>query len=103
MKNDVIKILHSWMQKDVGMNTTQELMEWINIMNQNTVVRVEESIMKQGEYWFYNEEKGRIENQGKSFFSIRGIQYRSGREVLFEQPIIFQPEIGFLEIGRAHV
>ena len=49
MKNDVIKILHSWMQKDVGMNTTQELMEWINIMNQNTVVRVEESIMKQGE------------------------------------------------------
>lgn len=98
MKNDVIKILHSWMQKDVGINTTQELMEWINIMNQNTVVRVEESIMKQGEYWFFNEEKGRIENQGKSFFSIRGIQYRRDRRVLFEQPIIFQPEIGFLGI-----
>lgn len=98
MKNDIIKILHSWMQKDSAMNTTQELMEWINVMNQNTVVHVEESAMKQGEYWFFNEEKGRIENHKKSFFSIRGVQYRRDGRVLFEQPIIFQPEIGFLGI-----
>lgn len=98
MKDDVIKILQSWMLKDSGINSTKELMEWIGIMNQNTVVRVEESIMKPDEFWFFNTQKGRIENRGKSFFSIRGIQYRRDNNVLYEQPIIFQPEIGFLGI-----
>lgn len=98
MKKDVIKILQSWMIKDSTINTTVELMEWIGMLNQNTTVSVEESVMKPDEYWFFNEEKGRIENKGERFFSIRGIQCRRDDDILHEQPIIFQPEIGFLGI-----
>lgn len=98
MKEDIIKILQSWMIKDSVLNPTKEIMEWINVMNRDTIVRVDESAMKPDEYWFFNEERGRIENRGESFFSIRGIQCRRDDNILHEQPIIFQPEIGFLGI-----
>lgn len=98
MKNDVIKILRSWMQKDGLMNSTENLINWIGAMNQSVIVHVKESVMRPNEYWYFNENKGRIENKRKEFFSIQGIQYQKSGLALYEQPIIVQPEIGFLGI-----
>lgn len=98
MKSDAIKILDSWMMKESPMSSLQEIKEWIDSINQNTTVNIEECSLTPDEFWYFNEEKGRIERRGKGFFSIRGIQYRRGEEILYEQPIIYQPEIGFLGI-----
>lgn len=98
MKSDAIKILNSWMKKESPLNSLQEIKEWIDSVNQNTTVNIEECSLVPDEYWYFNEDRGRIERRGKGFFSIRGIQYRRGGEILYEQPIIFQPEIGFLGI-----
>ena len=98
MKADILKILKSWMIKEDTMNPTDEIMNWIEKMNDNTVVNVKESCLVENEYWYFNEEKGCIENRGNDFFSVWGLRYSCKGEVLHEQPIIFQPEIGFLGI-----
>ena len=76
MKNDIIKILRSWMQTDGLINSTENLINWIGAMNQSVIVHVKESVMKPNEYWYFNENKGCIENKRKEFFSIKGIQYQ---------------------------
>lgn len=98
MKEDIIKILKSWKQRDSNVNSTESLSLWIHEMNQKIIVDVHEAEWAEGDDWFFNEEKGVIENKSKSFFSIRGLQYKKGKNVIAEQPIIYQPEIGFLGI-----
>ena len=98
MKKDIIKILKSWREKDSKLNSTESLLAWIKELNDTNVVNITRSIMKPAEYWFYNPDKGIIENRNKRFFSIRGLQYKRKGEVLAEQPIIYQMEIGFLGI-----
>ena len=85
--------------RDSKINSTQSLLDWIHEMNEKFIVNVNEIPMSQEDFWFYNKEKGIIENKKGSFFSIRGIKYyRKGDVVVSEQPIIYQREIGFLGI-----
>lgn len=98
MKKDIIKILKSWKKRTETMYSTESLLEWIQEMNRKIVVKVEETNFQPGDYWYINSEDGRIENKNNSFFSIRGLQYREFDKVIAEQPIIYQPEIGFLGI-----
>lgn len=98
MKDDIIKILRSWKARDSKINSTQSLLDWIREMNEKFVVNVNEIPMEQNDFWFYNTEKGMIENRKGSFFSVRGIKYYRKGEVVSEQPIIYQREIGFLGI-----
>ena len=98
MKKDIIKILKSWREKDSKLNSTESLLAWIKKLNETNVVNITKSIMRPDEYWLYNSDKGIIENKNKRFFSIRGLQYKRKGEVLAEQPIIYQMEIGFLGI-----
>lgn len=98
MKEDVIKILKSWNQRSNTIHTMESLLEWIHAMNEKIVVRVSEVPLNVNDYWYFNAEKGIIENKSASFFSIRGLQYKKGDTLLAEQPIIYQPEIGFLGI-----
>ena len=89
MKKDIIQILKSWREKDSKLNSTESLLAWIKELNDTNVVNITRSIMKPAEYWFYNPDKGIIENRNKRFFSIRGLQYKRKGEVLAEQPIIY--------------
>lgn len=98
MKDDIIKILKSWKVRDSKVNSTQSLLDWIHEMNEKFVVNVNEIPMEKDDFWFYNKEKGIIENKKGSFFSIRGIKYYRKGNVVSEQPIIYQREIGFLGI-----
>lgn len=98
MKDDIIKILKSWKARDSKINSTQSIMEWVQEMNKKFVVNVKEIPMEPEDFWFYNTEKGTIENRKGSFFSIRGIKYYRRDGAYSEQPIIYQREIGFLGI-----
>lgn len=98
MRADIIKILRSWKQRDSTINSTESLLEWVGEMNQKFVVNVNETTFQPDDYWYFDEEKGIIENKSHSFFSIRGLQYKKKNQIVVEQPIIYQPEIGFLGI-----
>lgn len=98
MKNDIIEIIQSWNQVDSELNTTQELHEWIKEMNKKITVDIKKINMSKDDFWYYNSQNGYIENQKKKFFSIRGIKFFDSQKIVAEQPIIYQPEIGFLGI-----
>ena len=98
MKKDILKILKSWMVKTGTFGSTKDILDWVHSLNKKTTVNIKQSCLQDNEYWYYDAEKGCIQNRGGDFFSIYGLRYSSKNEIIHEQPIIFQPEIGFLGI-----
>ena len=75
-----------------------DITSWISEKNSTLKVNIEKNKLSDSGFWFYDEEKGEIRNKNNSFFQIRGLQqYRDG-ELVLEQPILIQDEIGYLGI-----
>lgn len=92
------KLLDSWNKDESPLNTMDSIFVWINEINENTHVRIEEIPFSKGNFWFYDKDKGEILNKKNKFFSVRGLSCRIDNEAIVQQPIIFQDEIGFLGI-----
>lgn len=96
--NFVKEIITSWNSVNSSENSTEELLEWIRNLNKNTYVNINECSINDNNFWFYDDYKGEILNRKRSFFSIIGMRYFIDDEFVKEQPIIVQPEIGYLGI-----
>lgn len=71
---------------------------WVSEKNNSLKVNIHKNELSDSDFWFYDERKGEIRNRNNSFFQIRGLQqYRDG-ELVLEQPILIQDEIGYLGI-----
>ena len=92
------RFVHSWSERQKTQHTIEELKDWILTRNRTTAVQIEKTVMKEDEFWYYHEKEGCIRNRKGSFFSITGLQQIRKDEVIFEQPIIIQDEIGYLGI-----
>lgn len=98
MSDTLFKIVQSWAYTEGNVNTTDELLKWIDDLNCTIEVSIQKITLEESGVWYYHTTEGCIENQNKSFFSIRGIQKILKDQLLFEQPIIVQSEIGYLGI-----
>ncbi len=78
--------------------TTEELLAWIAERNRTVHVSIRKIALEQSDAWYYNEVRGYIENRNKSFFRVMGMQKLLGEQVVTEQPVIIQDEIGYLGI-----
>lgn len=94
----ILKIIKSWAAEEGKVNTTSELLEWIEDLNRNTFVNIRECCINDSSFWFYDDYNGEILNRKRSFFSIKGMRRFEDGEFTGEQPIIIQPEIGYLGI-----
>lgn len=90
-------LMTSWLTKK-GIYSTETLFHWINEQNRNTRVFIKRISLDESDFWFYDKPAGVIKNKNSSFFSIAGIQQYQNNDLLMEQPIIIQNEIGFLGI-----
>ena len=93
-----LDLLASWANENGNVNTTEELLNWIQYLNEKTFVSIKECSINEGNMWFYDDYNGEVLNRKRSFFSIRGMRYFVNNEFVLEQPIIVQPEIGYLGI-----
>ena len=76
----------------------REITSWIAEKKANLKVSITRNKLTDSDNWFYDEERGEIRSKNNSFFQIRGLQqYRDG-EMVLEQPILIQDEIGYLGI-----
>ncbi len=91
-------MIASWQNTEGNVNTTKELMDWISSLNKSTYVNISECSINDGNMWFYDDYNGEVLNRKRSFFSIKGMRYFVNNEFVSEQPIIIQPEIGYLGI-----
>lgn len=93
----------SWLA-DEGVNTFEAIHDWITERNANTPVDIQRTGLKDCSPWGYDDASGCITNANGSFFQISGLRkYRKNletgeREVVAEQPVLLQDEIGYLGI-----
>lgn len=92
------QILKSWATEESEVNTYSELLTWIKSLNETTFVRINECGISNSSFWFYDDYNGEILNRKRSFFSIKGMRRFENDVFSGEQPIIVQPEIGYLGI-----
>ena len=92
------EFVKSWANKDGNVNTTEDLFTWIKELNESTYVKVNECSINDDTMWFYDNYNGEILNRKRSFLSVKGMRYFINDEFQNEQPIIIQPEIGYLGI-----
>lgn len=74
------------------------VLRWVEEKNRDLRVKITKNRLSDSDKWFYDEAAGEIRNTNNSFFQIRGLrQYREG-ELVLEQPVLIQDEIGYLGI-----
>ena len=90
--------LNSILNKEDCLHSTDEILAWIEKRNRIVRVSVEEIPFKQLDGWGVNEETGNIQHNSGKFFSIEGVTISIHDQHVkhWSQPIINQPEIGYL-------
>lgn len=91
-------IFESWKNRSGNVYSTQDLLDWIYNLNRNTYVNIKECSIYDSDFWIYDQKLGKVTNKKNAFFSVVGMQLLEDKSVICEQPIIYQPEIGFLGV-----
>ena len=75
-----------------------EILQWLEDRKKSQHVQIELISLEECQPWYYDAMEGMIRNQNGSFFRISGLESedRTGRRI--SQPVILQPEIGYLGI-----
>ena len=97
----LIRLMESWATTENPINSTEEILDWIEEKKEETKVCIEKTSYNYdgSQFWYYDEDRGEIRNKNASFFQIKGLRKISDSgEILVEQPIIVQNEIGYLGI-----
>ena len=81
-------------------NTTDEVLAWIKQRNREIHVEVEQVPFAALKGWHFNESTGDLQHDSGRFFSIVGLDVytNTGCVSHWRQPIINQPEVGYLGI-----
>lgn len=92
-------IIKSLLNSKKAIHSTQEIKEWIERRNREVKVSVEQIPFSKLQKWYVDNE-GAIRHESGKFFSIEGIHVETDYGTLnsWEQPIINQPEVGYLGI-----
>lgn len=85
------------MEKDFRGVLMQEILKWIEDLNKNTQVIIQQNKLSDSNFWFYDEASGHVRNSNNAFFSIVGIKGNVNDKYI-EQPILIQDEVGYLGI-----
>ena len=93
MPDTLLSLARSWCAEDSPLSPTADILAWVRERNANTAVEIRKIPLERCAPWFYDAAEGCIRNENRSFFTITG-----PRGPDFAQPVILQPEIGYLGI-----
>lgn len=98
MQETIEKIIESWATKDSKESPTEDILAWVDRKNRETHVEIHKISMDEMQDWYYSEQEGVLRNAQGSFFQVAGFRSYDNGELSEEQPILLQPENGFLGI-----
>lgn len=100
MKQTEIDFFKSALTKDSETMPSAKVLHWINEKNNETKYNINQISLDKLKLWNFDNISGNIIHETGSFFSIEGIEVTTnwGKIQSWQQPIINQPEIGFLGI-----
>ncbi|MDD4645725.1 MAG: NDP-hexose 2,3-dehydratase family protein [Bacteroidales bacterium] len=99
-KQTEIDFFKSAMVRDTDEMPVKKILDWIALKNEEVHTRLERISLEKMRLWRFDDSTGNIVHDSGKFFSIEGIRVETnwGLVPVWEQPIINQPEIGFLGI-----
>ena len=79
-------------------NTTEEILQWVKKRNEDVSVNIKRISFDEMDNWSLDKRRGAVAHSSNKFFSIQGIEVNTnyGQLKTWDQPIINQPEIGYL-------
>jgi len=79
-------------------NTTEEVLNWVKKRNDEVNVNIKRIPFSAMDNWRLDKERGAVVHSSNKFFSIQGLEVVTnyGHLKTWDQPIINQPEIGYL-------
>jgi len=79
---------------------SERFLEWMKEKNEQVYVNIQQVHFNELRNWHFDRNSGNLTHESGKFFSIEGIRIKTnwGKIYQWEQPIINQPEIGFLGI-----
>ena len=98
IKQIEIDFFKSALVKDSDVIPTYKIIEWVRQKNQEVTTVVTQIPLDKMRLWHFDQQTGNIVHDSGRFFSIEGIRIETdwGTTTKWDQPIINQPEIGFL-------
>ena len=93
-------LIKSLFEEENRLNATSEIISWIERRNREVAVQVDKVSFADLRGWHFDVVTGNLVHDSGRFFSIEGIDVRTntGLEQRWTQPIINQPEVGYLGI-----
>lgn len=95
--NLICDILQSW-SCCADNSEIADILDWVDQKNKDLVVNIRKIGLPESGFWFFDEKTGEIRNKNNSFFQIRGLQQYRDDQLILEQPVLIQNEIGYLGI-----
>ena len=92
------ELIRSWNAKEGNVNPTKDILDWVDRRNKTLTVNIEKVDFPKDGFWYLDETDGFIRNRKNTFFQLAGFRQKKGDEVICEQPVIIQDEIGYLGI-----
>ena len=92
------ELVKSWKTKEGNVTPTQEILDWVDKRNKTLTVDIKKIPFPKDGFWYLDETDGCIRNRKNTFFSLSGFRQTEGDQVMCEQPVIIQDEIGYLGI-----
>jgi dTDP-4-dehydro-6-deoxy-alpha-D-glucopyranose 2,3-dehydratase len=80
-------------------NTTEEIINWVRLRNEEVFVDIKQIPFSEMKNWFQDKD-GSLRHDSGKFFSIEGFHVETdfGNNFDWDQPLITQPEVGYLGI-----
>lgn len=92
--------LKSALTEDSKFIETNDVIKWVKFRNESTTVDVKQIAFEDLTNWYFDSKNGSLRHDSGKFFSIEGLHVKTnwGKVSEWRQPIINQPEIGYLGI-----
>lgn len=92
--------LKSLLTKDNPFNSTNEIYKWIQQRNKEVNVKIEKMPFHLMDRWMFDDNTCNLKHDTGKFFSIEGVRVKKDSDFVtqWSQPIINQPEVGYLGI-----
>lgn len=99
-KEKHLAFLQSALTHEGSLIKLTSFIQWLTDQNKKTRVKVNKTLFSKLNDWAFNDAKGTLNHKTGRFFSIEGVRVHTnwGKLKCWEQPIINQPEVGFLGI-----
>lgn len=96
--DEINKYIISALTVNSQFNDLQQIKDWISEQNFKTYVNVKKVSFEELDLWNFSKDKQNLSHNSGKFFSIDGIDVKTnwGGVSHWQQPIINQPEIGYL-------